>query len=189
MTKEENAGAVLERLILSLLDEPRKAEVVPTRLPQRVNVVVRTDVNDFGKVAGKKGAHVRALRHVARMIGDRLGEVWTLAQDPNPTGGDRVWNQTDRTPPGRGEHSPTADAHLLAEILGAATGQTYAVNVAAGDMAATWAFTVTPRDWAAHEALVDKGGPEGEALVASLGTLFRAVGRRQGVGYVVEVGK
>jgi predicted RNA-binding protein YlqC (UPF0109 family) len=183
MTNEEQrAGAILERLILSLLDHPRELDLIPEVLKRRINWGAKVNINDAGKLLGIRGAHFKALRHVVGRMGDRLGSVWTLAFI-DPDDGPRGKYSPDVPPPLN--FSPTADLHLLAEVLTACTGQTYAI-ASDPDGGAAWAVRITPRDWEAQEALVDKQASDGEALVAVLGTLFRAIGRRQGVGYRVE---
>ncbi len=181
-TEAMTAGAVLERLILSLLDNPREAELRPTLLPSRINWTLSVNIDDAGKVIGIKGAHARALQHLTGRMGDRFGQVWTL-RILDPEEGPRGERRANTPPPVH--FSPAADLNLLGTVLTAATGCVYTIDHRA-DGGAAWILRVTPADWAAQEALVDKQAADGEALIAVLGTLFRAVGRRQGVGYRVE---
>lgn len=185
-TAEQTTGAILERLILALVDHPQDAELEAITLPSRINWRLRVNINDAGKVIGKKGAHVIALKLLIAKMGDRLGQVWDL-KVIDPEEGRREVSAA-RLVPVSGHHSPTADAAMLDDLLEAVTGNTYAIAANATG-AADFTFTITPNDWPAHEALVDKAAGTEETLIAAIGTLYRAVGRRQGVGYAVEVAK
>lgn len=180
----DNSAGALERLISALLDDPRKLELDANRLPRRVNWRLRVDINDAGKVIGKKGAHVKALALVVSRLGDRLGEVWTLKVE-DPEEGPRGEPRRDASPP---DHfSPAADLELLSDLLACLVGRGFELDVVA-DGSADWVFRVAAATFGEHEALVDKRQDEaGETLIGALGTLFRAVGRRQGVGYRVEI--
>jgi predicted RNA-binding protein YlqC (UPF0109 family) len=182
-TVEQTAGLVLERLILSLLDFPREAELEPVAMPSRINWKLVTNINDAGKVIGIKGAHAKALQFVAGRMGDQMGQEWRLAI-LDPKEGQRTGPRAATPPPLH--FSPASDVQLLSDVLTFCTDQLYAIN-AEESGGASWTFRVTPRDWSAQEAIADRGG-SGELLADALAVLFRAVGRRQGVGYKVEVG-
>lgn len=183
--EEEKAAAALERLVAALLDHPRKLEFDATRLPSRVNVRVRVDVEDAGKVIGIKGAHVKALQLVAARLGDRLGQLWALRVD-DPEEAPRPGKKQDAPP--AASFDPFVDVQLLSEVLACLIGLgftcDYRRDPGSGD---AWTFVVVPAGFAEHETLVDKAPGSEETLVAALGTLFRAVGRRQGVGYKIEL--
>lgn len=179
------AREAFSRLVCALVDERAALTVTPQELPARVNWLIDgVSVDDFGKVLGRRGAHFQALRVVAARIGDRLEEMWTVPPMPDPPARRR---ETPADVPPNPAHSPAADLLLLQDVVLAAVGPGCTVGVVKAG-SADWRFTLFPQTYGEHEALVEKGGlPPGEPLVAALGTLMRAVGRRQGAGYVVEI--
>lgn len=179
---ETAAGDALQDLIRALASEPDRIDLEVAVLPRRLNFFVRPPINDAGKLIGKQGTHVAALSVVAAAMGDRFDAEWTF-HVREPEDGARRPRVTPPADPAR--HDPTADLDLLRRVLEACGGPGYEVGAEPeGD--AAWAFVVRSETHAEHEVLAGQRPPNGETLVSALGTLFRAVGRRQGVAYRIQ---
>lgn len=63
----------IEYLIKNLVDKPEQVDVRCFEEEERMRIEVRVDPADVGKVVGKKGATINAVRTIAMMICARLG--------------------------------------------------------------------------------------------------------------------
>ena len=72
----------LEELVLvlarSLVDEPDKVEVSGTETDSRVDLELRVAQDDMGKVIGRQGRTIRAIRTVAKAASVKLGKRVTV---------------------------------------------------------------------------------------------------------------
>lgn len=63
----------IEYLVKNLVDKPEEVDVRCFEEEEKLRVEVRVDPSDVGKVVGKKGATINAVRTIAMMICARLG--------------------------------------------------------------------------------------------------------------------
>ena len=72
----------LEELMLvlarSLVDEPDKVEVSGTETDSRVDLELRVAQDDMGKIIGRQGRTIRAIRTVAKAASVKLGKKVTV---------------------------------------------------------------------------------------------------------------
>ncbi|HEV8223860.1 MAG TPA: KH domain-containing protein [Rubrobacteraceae bacterium] len=72
----------LEELVLvlarSLVDEPDKVEVSGTETDSRVDLELRVAQDDMGKIIGRHGRTIRAIRTVAKAASVKLGKRVTV---------------------------------------------------------------------------------------------------------------
>ena len=72
----------LEELVLvlarSLVDEPDKVEVSVTETDSRVDLELRVAQDDMGKIIGRQGRTIRAIRTVAKAASVKLGKKVTV---------------------------------------------------------------------------------------------------------------
>ena len=72
----------LEELVLvlarSLVDEPVKVEVSGTETDSRVDLEIRVAEDDMGKIIGRQGRTIRAIRTVAKAASVKLGKRVTV---------------------------------------------------------------------------------------------------------------
>jgi predicted RNA-binding protein YlqC (UPF0109 family) len=72
----------LEELVLvlarSLVDDPDKVEVSGTETDSRVDLELRVAQDDMGKIIGRQGRTIRAIRTVAKAASVRLGKKVTV---------------------------------------------------------------------------------------------------------------
>lgn len=189
MTHDETCSPVIERLVAALVDDQRAVELDANVLPGRVNWSFRVDVNDAGKVIGRNGTHLRALQLVIERMGAATNEEWrTASQDP--VGLERARRPYAEEPR---NHDAGDDWKLLCEVL-VALGINATVTPT-GSIADGYNFQVRGDGVQDHEALLDaheaiysRNQKERDPLnvLGALGTLFRAIGRRQGVRYRIE---
>ena len=70
--------AQLESLVLvlarSLVDDPDRVEVSATETDSRVDVELRVAPDDMGKIIGRQGRTIRAIRTVAKAASVKLGK-------------------------------------------------------------------------------------------------------------------
>ncbi len=63
------AKAVVEHVTRSIADEPDAVEVEMTERRGEVSIIVHADKSDMGRLIGKRGRVVQALRQVTRAAG------------------------------------------------------------------------------------------------------------------------
>jgi uncharacterized protein len=72
----------LEELVLvlarSLVDEPDKVEVSGIETDSRVDLELRVAQDDMGKIIGRQGRTIRAIRTVAKAASVKLGKRVTV---------------------------------------------------------------------------------------------------------------
>lgn len=71
MAELENLVLVLAR---SLVEEPEKVEVSGTESDSRVDLEIRVAQEDMGKIIGRGGRTIRAIRTVAKAASVNLGK-------------------------------------------------------------------------------------------------------------------
>jgi predicted RNA-binding protein YlqC (UPF0109 family) len=71
MAELENLLLVLAR---SLVDEPDKVEVSGTETDSRVDLELRVAAEDMGKIIGRQGRAIRAVRTVVKAASVKLGK-------------------------------------------------------------------------------------------------------------------
>lgn len=71
MTKEPVDKEFLEYVIKSIVDKKDAVEVDRKIDEMGVLLSVRVDASDMGKVIGKQGQTMRAIKHLARLVGLR----------------------------------------------------------------------------------------------------------------------
>ncbi len=63
----------IEYLVKNLVDNPANVEVRCVEADKGIVVEVRVDPTDVGKVVGRKGMTIKALRTISMMVCARLG--------------------------------------------------------------------------------------------------------------------
>lgn len=191
MTDHRPFASILERLLCSLVDEPRSVELEASRLPGRVNFAFNCDVSYVGKIVGRGGVRLRMLRLIVEIAGRQFEEEWKLDQPDNPPGERRI-GRMDATIPD--EHNPEADFALLAELL-THLGVNASLSVS-GEVNSGFLFTLVPAQIQDNTALLDpyeaaysvsNAELEPLNLISCLGAVFRAIGAVQGCRYQVQI--
>lgn len=191
IVNDETCAPLIERLLQALIDDKRSLFLEANCLPGRINWSFRVDVNDTGKVIGSKGTHLRALQLLIELMGKRADEQW-CGLSIDPTGVERPSHPaTDASK----AHSTEEDWKLLCELL-VALGINATVTPA-GSVESGYTFRVEGSRVQDHEALLEpheaiykrnQMSRDPLNVVGALGTLFRSIGRRQGVRYRIDSG-
>ena len=71
MTQLENLLLVLAR---ALVDEPERVEVTSIESDARVNLELKVAPDDMGRVIGRQGRTIRAIRSVVKAASAKLGK-------------------------------------------------------------------------------------------------------------------
>ena len=186
----EERAAPLEKLLASLLDSPNQLEFGASVLPGRTNFTMRTTAAMAGRLVGYRGAHLRALRLIAQLIGRELGQEWHLKME-DPEDMRREPRKRDEIPE---DHDCTDDALMLADLL-EALGVSATVDFNGG-IAGGFDFYIQPETQEDNAALLDPHEATFEAnqpdktpmnLMQALRLLLKAIGKKSGVTYRVEI--
>ena len=184
----EDASELLGRLIEVITDYPRDLSIRIRNMRGRAEFFVTPNINDQGKVVGKHGSHIKALKLLIAQIGERHGQqlVIRLEEDTN---GERLPDPVRKA--ASPAYSCTAHKQLLNDVLAAILDEAPAVavdrDVTGGST--LYVFTIEAQRIQDYERLVTPGVGEfeGQTVISALGTLFRAAGLRDGVGFKLEV--
>jgi uncharacterized protein len=64
----------IEYLVKNLVDDPDKVEVQCSQIERGLRVQVRVSQGDMGKVVGRKGMTIKALRTIVLSVCARIGQ-------------------------------------------------------------------------------------------------------------------
>ncbi len=182
MTTTENVRALVHEFVASYVDKPEALRVEFQQAETGdVYWMMKGDIDDEGKLVGKEGTHVDALTQIIGAIGRARGSAYTFRL---LTRGGSIKKERPRDVIA---YDPKRAHALLIRIL-VALGVGARVRVGPGNgprQSLTFVFTIesaAPEDYA---ALVRVDGEFGTTIVAALGTLFRAIAKKDGVRFQI----
>lgn len=70
---QESLRATVEGICKSIVDHPHRLQVTVERGEKTTILAILPDPKDFGKIVGKKGRNIAALRHLVECMGARYG--------------------------------------------------------------------------------------------------------------------
>lgn len=173
---EAATAAVVRDLIASFSDHPGALAVDVAAVGQDTLFTVRPSPKDKGKVIGRKGCHVRALKAIAGAAGARAGATYLLV----------VVDGADKNgEPNRGdEYDPNRIADILARTVQLVAGSG---PVAAVDAVNPQSFTFTIRASSPEDLRVLGCCVEAGTLAGAIDTLLRAHAGREGVKFRSQI--
>lgn len=186
MTNEDQRARLICRLVESIIDNSRALELEAQPMTRRVNWRAKVNVNDAGKLIGKKGAHLKSIRVLVGLMGQHFGEVWRFdVVDPDEA---EIVEKDPIAPATAALYDTRPARELLVDVLETFCAERPGI-VSEVNADAEIVFTIQPKSVRDYETLVEgyNLGREQLTPVAALGTLFRAYGRQQGVTFRVEV--
>ncbi len=189
MTLRPHTAEALEifrELVSSFIDHPEALQVEVREFPGAAYWSVLPHADDYGKVCGRKGAHIRALTQLLARIGSTNGERWRLRL-PEPEPGPR----RESSPAVQMKtYDPTRAEELLARSVGAALGCDVVVDseeIADEKLSYLLRIRAPVEPGAFARLTVTQAGDAAEQpLIARLGVLWRAWGHADGVSFRIE---
>lgn len=185
-TQTEQINDLLRELVETFIDHPHALALTPKEVPGATYWTMQGHADDYGKLVGKKGAHVDALTLLVSSLGEAADQLFTfklLEPEPAP--------RRAASPPKQAEHyDPRPARDLLCRILeNLGLGQ-FAVEAKitkAGQIEVLFEITVrTDEDYRALTVAPDNS-PKGLSVIAALGTLYRAHANKGGIRTQLEV--
>lgn len=184
----ETDHALLTDLVLALINYPQDLRITARPLTDgdgrhwRTDWTIQPNINDAGKIIGKKGAHVKALKRVMELLGERKGMRYVLRVD---NGAGERQPEIERQPAGPA-FSPADHHDLLLRLLEAILDETPAVEGTATPGAVmVFLFRIKAANRRDDELLAEVPAI-GLSLVDALAVLFKAAGHRAGAYFKVE---
>ncbi len=183
MTHEDERADLISRLLEALVDAPRDLELDAVPLTGRVNWRCKVNISDTGRIVGKLGAHMRALKVVIAAMGRRYQEDWRFEMiEPD----DGVRQDRPKMPAPK-SYNPSDAGSLLLSIVSAITA--HAPEVTIRHSLPDFHFQLGGLTQQDHSILVtpltvDRAS---DPPCAALSTLWRAYGRQHGVNFFIEL--
>lgn len=202
MTETQQLSDLLRDLAGALVDKPEAIRVATQAALDGTSYwAVKGDPEDESKLVGRDGSHVNALRLVVQEIGRANGKVYTFRLITD--------NDARARPPGNPrdvlEYDPRPARDLLCRILAELELAEFAVEVGPGAgprNSLRFDFAVRVKEAADYSELLKprrlvlrEGSARAEEvavempIVDALGTLFRAIAKRAGVRFQINVVK
>lgn len=189
MTSFDKATEAVKLLVEALLEEPTALvlDLIEAE-PDAILTVLKVDDCDRGKLIGSDASHIRATRFIAATIGKRLGGEWNFRADLPAPPRNRGPRPPDARRPDKAPHEKPTRV-VLERILEACLASPASINAKPGALPGDFVFRIVPANQAdSHDLFAEEPFDNRTlTLVDALGTLVRAIGRRQGVNYRVEV--
>lgn len=173
-----------------MIDKPDALKITTDEHPARVDWFVSIDIDDQGKVIGKKGIHVKALQFLIGLFGLKYGQQFRLTvHDPIP--GHRSKDNPPRTADSYDSGQAEALLYDLLDELLSNDGTVIEITRGKDGGRMSFEFRIDASTEADYVRLVHVCDPIGrgdsQTVVAALGTLFRAYALRDGVNFTVRV--
>lgn len=182
----EDSALLLRRIVESFTDYPADLTLESKLLPGRVDWRLRVNVNDHGKVIGRNGSHIRALQYLWAQVGESCGQYFVLRLDENPVG---KREPEKRRPTPNPAFSCVGHKALLSDFLDQVLSERPAIEVRREQARVEFVFVIDCERVQDYERLVCVTTETTQTVITELGTLFRAAGHKNGVGFKLEVPK
>ena len=69
---------VVEYLVKLIVDNPEEVEIAETRGEQMIIYEIRVNKQDFGKILGKQGKNIQAIRTLVKAVSAKAGKGATI---------------------------------------------------------------------------------------------------------------
>ena len=179
----EETLQILRAIVDTFTNHHEATKITAKEVPSAVFWILKVHADDYGKVAGRSGAHIKALNSLMIQLGRANGELYQFAL-VEPDEGIR---QPPRPIPDATQYDPKKAAELLEWTASAALDEDASVKVHArpGDRRLTFVFAITaPNRYGALVAPpADRDTP---SLLEILRTLWSAWAHKEGVKFVLE---
>ncbi len=187
MTTDTKTKELLRDLVHAFTMHPGDLELEVQHADGAALWMIKGNKEDEPFLVGKGGSHVRALSFLVRCIGLARREKYTFTlitrQAPKV--------RPPMEPNAAIKHDPSPSQALLVRILEELAIDLFTVSVGPGSgprNTLTFLFEIFVRDVADYNALTVSPFPDSsETIVGALGTLFRAIAKKNGVRFDIAV--
>lgn len=186
-TQTEQISDLLRELVETFIDHANSLAIDHKCVPGATYWTMQGHADDYGKLVGKKGAHVNALTLLVSAMGTAADQLFTFKLlDPEPA------PRRASSPPKQADHyDPRPARDLLCRILeNLGIGQ-FAVDdiMPPGRMPIEVMFRIAVRTDEDYRALTvaPDNSPKGLSVIAALGTIWRAMANKHGIRTQLEV--
>lgn len=185
MTTTETAASLLKRLAERLIAYPEQLIINPRAFRGAATWQLVPHPEDYGRLNGKQGTHIRALEFLMY----RMGMVNSEAYGVQLT--ESEYRQTTPVIVPRGTYQPEEDLELLVDWMNALAIETSIDVIPMRDGRHGQQFIIVPRGPADLSELKgsDSNDEHARTIIGSIGTLFRAIGRVNGGVEIVIIAK
>lgn len=178
-------SVLIQDLLGLLIEYPRDLRVTHQLHPGRIDFRIRPNINDQGRVVGRDGTHIRAIKLLLSRAGERYGIQVVAVLDEDETGR-RVPDPL--RPPSGLVASPIVPVRVLHSILGALTDKAPTIQVARSpSMPVEWQVAISPAGHADLDFLTDAAHEA--SPIEAICDLYKAVGKRNNVTIKIELAK
>lgn len=190
MTSLEQRSDLIRELVESYIDHPRDLTLEGKPFASAVYWSMRGHADDYGKLVGKRGAHVNALAFLVRIMGHAQKELHSFKlEEPSP--GER----REAAPAKAAEtYDPRPARDLLCRLLEALDIGQFVVEAKVErnlnprvDFPLFVRFEIGVRSHDDYEVMVMESASSALTVIGSLGMLFRARANKEGVGVQLDV--
>ena len=196
---ETQVDEILKRLVAALVIDVDSIRIERADFVRRRAWTVRVHLDDAGKVIGKKGAHLQALALLVGLIGVRCNERFELKFEKSEDTGE--FPRDTPAPQPQEQFNASEATALLHDLLALVLESPARIAVTSRvvhpmnrrretDPKVEITFAISAGTVQDNELLKEDIGPDPEKRVspeAALGTLWRAIGKKDGVSFVIKV--
>lgn len=185
-TQTEQINDLLRELVETFIDHAHALSISAKEVPGAVYWTMQGHADDYGKLVGKKGAHVDAMTLLVSSLGTAADQLFTfklLEPEPAPR---RPASPTKTA----AHYDPVPARDLLCRILdNLGLGQFAVSYKVEKDAQISVLFEIAVRTDEDYRALTvaPENSPKGLSVIAALGTLFRAHANKRGIRTQLEV--
>ncbi len=185
-TQTEQLNDLLRELVESFIDHAHALSISAKEVPGAVYWTMQGHADDYGKLVGKKGAHVNALTLLVSALGTAADQLFTfklLEPEPAP-------RRPASPPKTASSYDPRPARDLLCRILeNLGLGQFCVESKIDKGAQISVTFEIAVRTDEDYRALTVAPGntPDALSIIVALGTLFRAHANKGGIRTQLEV--
>jgi len=187
-TETTETKQLIRDLLASFTNHPEALDIEAQLAPGSAYWMIKGHPEDEPILVGRQGSHVRALAFLIQSFGQARDEQHTC----------RLLTEREPRPRPQMEaravlrFDPEPSRALLSRILEELAIDSFAVLVGPGTeprRSLTFVFSIQVKDAADYNVLTVAPDSSSETIVGALGTLFRAIAKKNGVRFVITVEK
>lgn len=193
-TKQTHPELIRELIIRCLIDYPNDLRIELRESRSMVFWTIQCHADDYRKICGAKGAHIKALTYLIEELGAVEGidyRVWLKEPEVGEVRPMRIVDARD-------EYDAREAAEVLGRAIAACVGIPNAVaietrsdgtRIETPPFAIVFTFHLFPKDAEIASEISEpyENDPDERTLVGSLAALWKAYGAKNGVSFALKV--